>query len=534
MTDTIRKIYSLSSVAKAIANRLAPITNQKYWVQAEVTQPKEVGGHMYATLVELRDGKQVAKLNCAIWRDHLAAIRRKFKKEELTFDFQHGTKVCLLCSVSFHAIGGLKLIVHDADTSFQLGEMERRRREIIQRLEAEKLHERNRALTVPMLPRRIGLITGKDSAAMNDIRRTLRDGGYSVTVFLAESLMQGNKCEASLLRAMDALERLGVDLITLARGGGGKSELASLDNEVIARRIAECTTPVWTAIGHETDTSVLDFVSHTQFKTPTAMAEEIVRRYREQETAVSRALDRIRREWSHRFEADLREQNDNITGIRQGTRKLHDLAVSELHSSAEQLRSFVGTRFADERSVIAVSATRVRNASRRMIDGQRQFLQVSERDLTASSRRCIGLATDTLTRNRGRLSVDRITRLLAAEQRRFSLRISDVRRAMDGAVTFRSERLHHATQRIRQGNVPARFQNEDRVLSERRRFVLAHDPTQQLKRGYAIVRSHDKRFLKSIAAVKPGDDIDIEFHDGLASANIHHTEERQHGRTENL
>ncbi|MBR9978874.1 MAG: exodeoxyribonuclease VII large subunit, partial [Bacteroidetes bacterium] len=415
MPDPAQKIFTLSSVAKAITNTLAPVTSRRFWVQAEVTQPKEVGGHMYATLVEVADGRQVAKLNCVIWRDSLASIRRKFKKEELTFEFTNGARVCLLCSVSFHATGGLKLAVYDADTSFQLGEMERRRREIIQRLEAEKLHERNRILSVPMLPRRIGLITGKDSAAMNDILRTLRDGGHGITLYVAEALMQGDKCEASILRAFDVMQRLGVDVIAIARGGGGKSELAALDNESIARRIAGSAIPVWTAIGHETDISVLDFVAHTFFKTPTALAEDIVRRYREQEIVVQRALDRFRREWKHRLEKDYRSFSDNVTGIRQGSRKLHDLALSELQGSAEHLRSHVRSRFAEERSAIAVFTASLRNVSKRVLDARQQVLQGAGRSVTAAGRRSIGQAAEALGRNRGRLSEERVARLLAAE-----------------------------------------------------------------------------------------------------------------------
>lgn len=529
-----QKIYTLSAVARAISKRLEEISALRYWVQAEVTQPKEVGGHMYATLVELANGKQVAKLNCAIWHDSLVDIRRKFAKEELTFEFTNGTKVCLLCSVSFHATGGLRLVVHDADTSFQLGEMERKRREIIQRLEAEKLHERNRALAVPMLPRRIGLITGKDSAAMNDILRTLRDSGFGITVLVAESLMQGDKCEVSILRSFDTLVRLGVDVITIARGGGGKSELAGLDNEAIARRIAQSTIPVWTAIGHETDISVLDFVAHTRFKTPTALAEEIIRRYHEQENSTNRALDRLRREWIHRLETDTRAVAENVTGIRQGTRKLHDMRVSELRSSAEHLRGCVSERVGSDREQLAVSASSFRNASRHAFENQGKLVQGAARLLGTTGRRLIDGEADALMKYRGRFVPERITRILGMEQRQLTTRVTAVTRAVTVALAFKIEVVRGSVQRLRHGRFSIRLQGEVEKLSERHRFVLTHDPLQQLKRGYALVHGKGKQFLKSVTVLTPGDVVDIEFHDGIASANIQNSMEHPHGHTENV
>lgn len=256
-------IYSLSDITNRLASILAPHEEKAFWVQAEVASASTRGGHVYATLVESAAGRQVAKLDCVIWsRDH-ARIAAGFRKAGLDFELAGGMKACLHCRLSFHAVFGLKLVVVDADPRFVLGELELRRREMIERLQADGDTARNAALPVSALPLRLGLITSRDSAAYNDIVKTLRDSGYGFRLLLADALMQGEKAEASILRAIDALEALAPDLVIVARGGGNRTELASLDNERVARRIAACTAPVWTAIGHETDTSVLDVVAHT-------------------------------------------------------------------------------------------------------------------------------------------------------------------------------------------------------------------------------------------------------------------------------
>ena len=113
--------------------------------------------------------------------------------------------------------------------------------------------------------------------------------------------MQGVKTEASVLSALNAIESLDIDLVIIARGGGSKTDLFYLDNEAIARRIAGYKYPVWTGIGHETDTSILDHVANRYFKTPTAVAEDIVARFVEMKRHLEEAENRFRSTWSYRF-----------------------------------------------------------------------------------------------------------------------------------------------------------------------------------------------------------------------------------------
>ncbi len=217
--------------------------------------------------------------------------------------------------------------------------MELKKKEILDRLTKENLLEPNKKLFVPLLLQRIGLITSKGSAACNDILKTFSSSGFGFQIFLADSTMQGVKTEASVLEALDVLENLNLDLVIIARGGGSKTDLFYLDNEAIARRIAAYKYPVWAGIGHETDISILDHVANRYFKTPTAVAEDIVARFVEMKRHLEEAENRFRSTWAYRFERDRKWLDKALTGIVQGTRKLLDSTRSYLLGYATTLSS---------------------------------------------------------------------------------------------------------------------------------------------------------------------------------------------------
>ena len=168
----------------------------------------------------------------------------------------------------------------------------------------------------------------KGSAACNDILKTFSSSGFGFKILLADATGQGVNTEKSVLAAMDVLENLNLDLVIIARGGGSKTDLFYLDNEAIAKRIAAYKYPVWTGIGHETDLSILDHVSNRYFKTPTAVAEDIVARLIEMKRYLVENENRFRSTWAYRYEMDRKWLDDTKTGIVQGTRKLLDSTKS--------------------------------------------------------------------------------------------------------------------------------------------------------------------------------------------------------------
>ena len=147
------------------------------------------------------------------------------------------------------------------DPTFVLGELELKRRRMLELLQADGLLGKNAQRPVPLLPNRIALITSPDGAAVGDFVGTLRQSGFGFRIYLAAASMQGDNVESTVLTALDRCALLPVDVVVITRGGGNKAGLVWFDNEAIARRIADHPLPVFTAIGHDYDKSVLDVVA---------------------------------------------------------------------------------------------------------------------------------------------------------------------------------------------------------------------------------------------------------------------------------
>ena len=304
-TDNNNRFFTLSDITNRVQAILQPHIGKLFWVKAEISSGKERGGSFYCDLVETDgNGKIIAQIRCTVWSRDLDTIKKLFRDQDLELKLDDGTVVGFQCSLQYSSQYGLSLKAVAADPIFALGELELRKKQIIDRLMKEGLFEINKRLPVPLLPQRIGLVASKDSAGYNDILKTFKTSSFGFKIYLADAIVQGNQAERSVLQALDALEKLHVDLVIIARGGGSKTDLSGLDNEAIARRIASYTIPVWTGIGHDIDTSVLDLVANQSFKTPTAVAEEIVARYIEMQRHLEEAKARFRSTWSYRLETE--------------------------------------------------------------------------------------------------------------------------------------------------------------------------------------------------------------------------------------
>ena len=293
-------------------------------------------------------------MRCTIWSRDLSKIKKKFKDTDLDLILDDGTVVGFQCSIQYSPRYGLSLKVNDADPAFALGELELKKKEILDRLKKEGLLEPNKNLYVPILPIKIGLITSKGSAAYNDFINTLEQSNFGFRIYLADSMVQGNKTEQSILHALETLELLDLELVLILRGGGSKTELFSLDNEQIARKIAAYKYPVWTGIGHEIATSILDHVANRYFKTPTAVAEELVARFIEMKRHLEEAEHRFKSSWTYRLDNEKKYLESSTTGLTRGARKLIDNKSVNLRERANFLSSMVFDRLTREKSKLAV------------------------------------------------------------------------------------------------------------------------------------------------------------------------------------
>lgn len=259
----------------------------EYWVQAELSDVKvNYSGHCYLEFIQ-KDEKSnalIAKARGIIWSNVFHQLRPYFE-QETGQAFCSGIKVLVKVTVDFHELYGYSLTVVDIDPTYTLGDMARRRKEILHRLEEEGVLTLNKELPMAELPQRVAVISSATAAGFGDFKNQLlhNPDGFVFYPKLFPAVMQGEQVESSIIAALDRINRHieRWDVVVIIRGGGATSDLSGFDTYDLAANCAQFPLPIITGIGHERDDTIIDMVSHTRVKTPTAAAEYLVSCIRE-------------------------------------------------------------------------------------------------------------------------------------------------------------------------------------------------------------------------------------------------------------
>lgn len=272
-------LYALNNMVRCTLNDAMPSC---YWVTGELSEVRETtAGHCYIELVQRNEatGELVAKARGTIWARTYALLRPYFV-EETGQNFVAGLKILVQVTIDFHELYGFALDVCDIEPAFTVGDMERRRRQIIKRLEDEGVIGLNKELPFPMLPQRVAVISSPTAAGYDDFCDQLVANTYGFVFYthLFPSPMQGAKVEEGIIAALGMIARnLDLwDVVVIIRGGGATSDLSCFDTYDLANNCAQFPLPIITGIGHHRDDTLLDIVAHTRVKTPTAAAELLV------------------------------------------------------------------------------------------------------------------------------------------------------------------------------------------------------------------------------------------------------------------
>ena len=273
--------------------------DEQYWVVGELSDVSTpaFGGHFYGELVQKDEESDriVARARITCWARNYNIIRLRFQKEAGE-TLRKGLQVKLLVEVNFHEQYGYSLNVVDIDSTFTLGDLAKRRREILQQLEKDGILHDNQSLPLPRLLKRIAVISSATAAGYGDFCHQLEqnDYGFHFDVQLFPAVMQGEQVPESIIAALEEIrEEPPFDLVVIIRGGGASSDLSDFDSYELAACIALYPLPVLTGIGHERDETVLDYVAHTKVKTPTAAAAFIIEHQAEEAALLDDLYQRI-------------------------------------------------------------------------------------------------------------------------------------------------------------------------------------------------------------------------------------------------
>lgn len=291
-------LYQLNTLVKEVIEERLP---NRYWVQGELSEGRAgYNGHFYGEMIQKdeRTASIIAKARVTCWASMYAALSRTFH-EATGETLRAGLTVMVEVSVSFHQQYGYSLTITNIDPSYTLGDMARRRQEILRQLEQDGILHDNQQLSLPLLTQRIAVISSATAAGYGDFCNQLlhNEYGFYFHLQLFPAIMQGQHVPETLIAALQqvAAESEQWDAVVIIRGGGSTSDLSDFDSYPLAACIAQMPLPVITGIGHERDETVLDYVAHTHLKTPTAVAAFLIERLAATSAHVDELSQRISR-----------------------------------------------------------------------------------------------------------------------------------------------------------------------------------------------------------------------------------------------
>ena len=315
-------------------------------------------------------GKIVAEVNAVLFPDVRQAIEYKLHRAGDPFRLEDEVTVRVLVQVDLYVPwGAYRVVIKDLDVAYTLGEVARRREEIVRKLTKEGLIDRNKSLPFPLVPLRVGLITSLGSDAEKDVLKTLRESGYAFQVVVHGARVQGPYTEASVLNALDWFRaRAGeFDVVLICRGGGSRTDLAWFDSEALGRAVATFPLPVVVGIGHEEDFSVLDHVGW-RAKTPTAAAQLLVHRVRETLEHLEETLRGVLSRAESRLVEARRGEGERARRLARAAETLLAGAKTDLTRLSQALPRAVGTALGGQRQYLLQAQGRLRRSARRELD----------------------------------------------------------------------------------------------------------------------------------------------------------------------
>ena len=273
------KRYSLFELNRLVRESIECEMPDEYWVEAELSECRESRGHCYMELIQKDEqtATPVAKASAKCWANKWLAIRPYF--ERTTGQALHaGMKVLLQVYPQFHEAYGFSWIVNDIDPTYTIGDMARKRQEIIKKLKDEGVFDLQKELQLPLFCQHIAVISSQTAAGYGDFCNQLADNpyGFQFETQLFPAIMQGEGVEQSIIDALERIYNTDFDCVVIIRGGGATSDMSGFDTLALAENVANFPIPIITGIGHDRDESILDMVSHTRVKTPTAAAALLI------------------------------------------------------------------------------------------------------------------------------------------------------------------------------------------------------------------------------------------------------------------
>ena len=439
------------------------------WVTGEISNLKKApSGHYYFTLKD--ENSQIA------------AAMFSFSRMRVDFEPKENMKVAAFGHIDLYVPYGRYQFIVETMRQSGIGDLYLRFAELKSKLEAEGLFDSARKRPIPAYPRTIGVVTSETGAVIHDIITTSASR-FPADILLCPAQVQGEGSVDSIINGIKVLNGRGVDVIIVGRGGGSIEDLWSFNDERVARAIAASEVPVVSAVGHETDFTIADFVADARAPTPTGAAALILRDAKDVLSDVANL--------SHRADVAARRRvSDADSRIRMASARLDPRRASES---------------------IAMGSIVLDDLFRRAGDGPRTALVDMRRRFEAIASKMSPAR-----------SLDRIASLEAAIYSISSSVSAEARHRLDRACSMHTAVAHRPEKAIK--NLLAAKAVAWDSVSKR---LEAVNPMNVLGRGYAVVESDDGRILVSASGISEGDRLRVRLRDGVLSAEVRRKEMKE-------
>lgn len=322
-----QQVFTLLQVSRSIQKSLSERYTQTYWIQAEMNKLNfyQYSGHCYPELVEKVDGKIVAQFKATLWRADYQRINFAFMRT-LREPLKDGIKILFQAKITYDPLHGLSLAILDIDPNYTLGDLEREKQESIKQLQQLGIWDLNREKKLPLLLQRLAIISVETSKGFVDFTQVLQGyrSEFTTQWQLFPALLQGDKAAQDIKRQLLRIQKLQhhFDAVAIIRGGGGDVGLSCYNSFELAQVIAEFPLPVWTGIGHATNTTVAEMIAHTHAITPTQLAEKLAQHNRSFSNQLTELADKIHQKSKRLLELNLQLLQQTVPQVQRLSQQL--------------------------------------------------------------------------------------------------------------------------------------------------------------------------------------------------------------------
>jgi len=458
MSSTQKQSFSLYQVCEDIQLSLEKRYKYGYWIKAEINKLNHYtrSGHCYPELVEKKSSKIIAQIRGVIWKADFERIDQKFKKiagEPLKDDI----KILFFAYVDYHPQYGLSLKIRDIDPNYTMGDLLQAKQDTLARLQQDGLINRQKQLQLPLLPKRIAIISVETSKGYADFINILEQAqmqenlGFFCHLFPA--ILQGDRAVKTIINQLNYIKKVKhhFDLVAIIRGGGGEVGLSCFNDYQLSKKIAEFPLPVFTGIGHSTNQTVAETLSYYYAITPTKIAEYLIRILLDQKSSIVELATKL-----HRNSTNVINQNQS---------RLAD-AKQKTHQSAKyQLKEQKHLNQKLQKNIHILSSFRIKSQKEKLQDFPHKILTITNKLVNQQSL----------------------------------------------VVNENKNQLHKYTQKLL-------IQQKNEMDSIRKSIHLLK-PEQVLKRGYSITRVNGKAVTHA-QFLNKGDLIETQLYNGNVTSNV--------------